>query len=76
MSFSMKVAQSCLTLCNPSWNSPGKNAGVGSCSLLQEIFPTQELNPGLLHHRRILYQLSYRGRPGFTELLLNIRELP
>jgi len=23
------------------WNSPGQNTGVGSCSLLQEIFPTQ-----------------------------------
>ena len=29
------------------WNSPGKNPGVGSCSLLQVIFPTQGLNPGL-----------------------------
>ena len=31
------------------WNSPGKNTGVGSCSLLQGIFPTQGLNPGLPH---------------------------
>ena len=23
------------------WNSPGQNTGVGSLSLLQEIFPTQ-----------------------------------
>ena len=29
------------------WNSPGQNAGVGSLSLLQGIFPTQGLNPGL-----------------------------
>ena len=29
------------------WNSPGQNAGVGSRSLLQEIFPTQEENQGL-----------------------------
>ena len=35
------------------WNSPGQNAGVGSRSLLQGIFPTQELNPGLLHCRQI-----------------------
>ena len=35
-----------------------KNTGVGSLSLLQGIFPTQELNRGLLHCRRILYQLS------------------
>ena len=39
---------------------PGKpkNNGVGSLSLLQQIFLTQELNQGLLHHRRFLYQLS------------------
>ena len=24
------------------WNSPGQNAGVGSCSLLQGIFPTRD----------------------------------
>ena len=30
-------------------------------SHLQQIFPTQELNQGLLHCRRILYQLSYQG---------------
>ena len=29
------------------WNSPGQNTGVGSCSLLQGIFPNQESNPGL-----------------------------
>ena len=29
------------------WNSPGQNTGVGSLSLLQEIFPTQGSNPGL-----------------------------
>ena len=34
-----------------------KNAGMGSLSLLQRIFPTQELNRSLLHCRRILYQL-------------------
>ena len=38
-----------------------KNTGVGSLSLLQWIFPTEELNRGLLHCRRILYQLSYEG---------------
>ena len=42
-------------------NSPGQNTGVGSLSLLQEIFLTQESNQGLLHCMRILYQLSYRG---------------
>ena len=43
------------------WNSPGHNTGVGSLSLLQGIFPTQGWNPGLLHCRRILYQLSHKG---------------
>ena len=44
---------------------PGKprNTAVGSLSLLQRIFPTQELNHGLLHCRRILYQLSDQGGP-------------
>ena len=45
------------------WNSPGQNTGVGSLSLLQGIFPTQELNPGLPHCRRILYQLSNKESP-------------
>ena len=45
------------------WNSPGQNTGVGSCSLLQAIFPTQELDPGLPHCRKILYQLSHQGSP-------------
>ena len=36
-----------------------KNTGVGSLSLLQQIFPTQESNQGILHCRGILYQLSY-----------------
>ena len=46
-------------LCSP-WNSPGQNTGVGSHSLLQGIFPTQGSNPGLLHHRQILHQLSHK----------------
>ena len=41
--------------------STGKNTGVGSLSLLQQTFPTQESNQGLLHCRRILCQLSYEG---------------
>ena len=42
---------------------PGKpkNTGVGSMSLLQGIFPTQESNQGFRHHRQIPYQLSYKG---------------
>ena len=40
-----------------------KNTVVGSLSLLQGIFLTQELNWGLLHCRQIPYQLSYQGSP-------------
>ena len=43
------------------WNSASQNTGVGSLSLLQGIFPTQGLNPGLPHCRWILYQLSHKG---------------
>ena len=48
----------------PPWNSPSQNTGVGSCSFLQGLFPTQESNWGLLHCRPILYQLSYHGSQG------------
>ena len=102
----VKVAQSCLTLCDPMdciylhtytytytyiyiyiyihiymcihlyiyiyilyifiysiyiYISPGQNTGVGSLSLLQEIFPIQGLNPGLPNCRQIHYQLSHQG---------------
>ena len=49
------------------WNSPGQHTGMGSLSLLQEIFPTQGLNPGLPHCRRILYQLSHKESPRILE---------
>ena len=47
------------------WNSPGQNTGVGSCSLLQRIFPTQGLKPDLLHCRWILYHLSHQGSSSY-----------
>ena len=67
----MLVNQACPTLCNPveparlfcSWNSPGKNTGVGSHSLLQGIILTQELILGLPHCRQILYHLSHQEGP-------------
>ena len=40
---------------------PGKNTRVGCHFLLQEIFPTQRLNPGLPHCRQTLYCLSHQG---------------
>ena len=49
------------------WNSPGQTTGVGSLSLLQGIFPTQGSNPGLLHCRKILYQLNHKGSPRILE---------
>ena len=65
------VARSCLPLCDPMdcsppvssvcGNSPGNNTGVGCHVLLQGIFRTQGLNPGLLHCRKILYRLSHHG---------------
>ena len=56
-----------------SWHFPGKSTGVGCHFLLQEIVPTQGLNPGLLHCRWILYRLSSQGSPGSRpEELLNI----
>ena len=44
-----------------SWNSPGKNTGVGCHSLLQGTFQTQVSNPDLLHCRQILYHPSHQG---------------
>ena len=32
-------------------------------SFSRGIFPTQELNPGLLHCRQMLYRLSHQGTP-------------
>ena len=67
------VTQSCLTLCDPmDFTVRGILQArilewVGSLSLLQGIFPTQGLNPGLLHCRQILYQLSDKGSPRIVE---------
>ena len=54
--------------CSVHGNSPGKNTWVDCHALLQGIFPTQELKQGLLHCRRILYQLSYPGSPYILKL--------
>ena len=64
----VKVAQLCLTV--TPWTDYTvrgiihSNTGMGCHFLLQGIFPTHGLNPGLPHCRRILYQLSYKGSPG------------
>ena len=49
-----------------------KNTRVCSLSLLQGIFPTQELNRGVLHWRQILYQLSYQETSNNAYLTLNL----
>ena len=40
---------------------------MGSCSLLQGIFPTQGSNPGLLNCKQILYHLRHQGSPRKVE---------
>ena len=55
-----------------SWNSPGKNTGMGSLSLLHGIFPTQGLKPGLPHCRWFLYQLSHQGSPRILEWVASL----
>ena len=68
------VLLSCVRLFAPPWtcsppgssihgDSPAKNTGVGCCSLLQRIFPTHGLNPGLQHCGLILSHLSHQGSP-------------
>ena len=60
------LSHSVVSDCNPMDCSPpgssvlgdssSKNTGVDCCNaLLQGIFPTQGLNPGVLHCRQILY---------------------
>ena len=59
------VAKSCLTLVTPCQAplSMGFSKARILDSPLQGIFPTEESNPGLLHCRQTLYQLSYQGNP-------------
>ena len=52
-----RTVQPARLLC--AWDSPGRNTRVGCHSLLQRVFPTRGLNPGLLHFRQILYPLSH-----------------
>ena len=66
------LSLSCVALFVTTWtvaprllcpgDSPGKNTGVGSLSLLQGTFPTQGSNLGLPHCKQILYHLNYQGR--------------
>ena len=78
----VKVAQSCLTLCNPMDCSlpcfsvhgilQAKVLKVGSHSLLQDIVSTQGSNPSLPHCRWILYRLSHQGSPAVQGILKSL----
>ena len=69
--FVVVQSQLCLTLFDPMDCSPPSSSVHGilqartlewvAISLLQRIIPSQGSNPGLLHCRRILYQLSHQG---------------
>ena len=70
------LAQLCPTLCNPmDCSPPGSSVhgdppsqnGMGCHFLHQGIFPTQGLNLGFLHCRRILYRLGHQGSPRILE---------
>ena len=79
------LAQSCPTLCNPTECSTpgssvhgdpqGKNTGVGCHTFLWGIFPTQGLDPGLLHCRWSLYQLSHKESPRILELVSSVSSI-
>ena len=70
------ITQLCLTLCDPMdcslpgssvlKDSPGTKNWVGFHPLLQGIFPTQGLNPGLPHCRQMPHCLSHQGSPCTT----------
>ena len=67
------VAQPYPTVCDPMdcsppvflcpWDFPGKNTGVGWHALLQGVFPTQGLNPLLLHWQVGTLPLAPPGKP-------------
>ena len=72
------AAELCLTLCDPM---DSNLSGSSVHEIFQErilewvaisfsrgSFPTQGLNPGLLHCRQILYRLSYKGSPYMISL--------
>ena len=51
------------------WNFPGKNTGVCFHFLLQGIFPTQRLNPGVPHCRQTLYHMILQGSPSHLKVI-------
>ena len=73
VSVKVLVVQLCPILCGPMDRSPpgssvrgilpGKDTGVGCHALLKGTFPTQGLNPGLLHWQAGSVPLSHKGSP-------------
>ena len=59
----------------PSMDFPGKSTGVGCHFLLQGIFPTQGLDPGLPHCRQTFYPLSYQGSPFLEGKFIKARKI-
>ena len=55
-----------------SWDSPGKNTGVGCHFFLQRIFPTQGSNPCLLHWQEDSLPLCHLRSPEYALLLLQL----
>ena len=83
------VAESCPSLATPrpcslqaplSMGFSRQEHWSGLPCLLQGIFPTRESNPGLVHCRQFLYQLSYAGSPGkavtVTQVTVRIKAPP
>ena len=58
------------------WDFAGKSTGVYCHFLLQRIFLTQGLNPGLLHCRQMLYRLSHQRSPRSKRLLISWLQSP
>ena len=63
----VKVAQSYPTCLRPHrlyspWSSPGQTLEWGAVPF-SGVLPNQGSNPGLLHCRQVLYQLSHQGSP-------------
>ena len=68
----VRVAQSCPTLCDPmDYTVHGilhaRILGWAAFPFSRRLFPTQGSNPGLLHCRWLLYQLSHKGSPRILE---------
>ena len=63
----VSVAQSCPNQAPLPMEFSRQEYWSGYHSLLQGIFPTQGLNPGLPHCRQILYQLSHKESPRILE---------